>query len=602
MRINKIHIKNYRSIKDSTEISVTKLFALIGKNNTGKSAIVEAIQVFWGKKPLMESDFHKGTKDPIEVIITIRDYSDSSSFQKYQDVNGDIMVSFKATAEDIKGEYFIKGTKAKVADIKALLPNLLVIPAIRNPQNETTAGTKSYLKELTASFIDLSSSHRQKIEEIEKISAKDLTVDQINILLEDKIKNRTNQVSDKVSLYFQDALLDSTISLEINPEGDLSKAISFNTNLIDPHLGKNMIKVNILTCGTGLQSMAILSLLQAYADIEKHTESIMLIEEPEVYLHPELQRKMFSVLRKIAKNTQVIYTTHSPIMISELWADDSVRLIKRNNGETVISNIEIEQVISELGIRYEDVLNPKVIIFVEGTMDVEFFEMICKNINPTKMLGSDIKFIPTEGFKNIHVFALMQILYSHNVNPDFYIIADNDGKESRAEDLYKQITNKVPVAKSDGKIKLKDRIKILNVHELEEYFLDHDFINNIEKSVNKQDFDKFVAFYKNKYKEALNSYTKSKKENDRHILQQYYRPSKLFELLDNENKRQAISKAYDDNQDFMVIRDKIALAWHRIIRGSNSPISVLLQGLDVNSKEILSYPINLMKDVLKQIP
>ena len=34
------------------------------------------------------------------------------------------------------------------ADLKKILPVLKVIPAIRNPQNESTAGTNSYMKEL----------------------------------------------------------------------------------------------------------------------------------------------------------------------------------------------------------------------------------------------------------------------------------------------------------------------------------------------------------------------------------------------------------------------------------------------------------------------
>lgn len=58
---------------------------------------------------------------------------------------------------------------------------------------------------------------------------------------------------------------------------------------------------------------------------EKQEEAILIIEEPEVYLHPEYQRRMFSAMRRIAENNQVIYTTHSPIMISDIWLTESVR-------------------------------------------------------------------------------------------------------------------------------------------------------------------------------------------------------------------------------------------------------------------------------------
>ena len=48
MRIKKITIKNYRSIEQISNLEITKLYALIGKNNTGKSAIIDAMQAFWG--------------------------------------------------------------------------------------------------------------------------------------------------------------------------------------------------------------------------------------------------------------------------------------------------------------------------------------------------------------------------------------------------------------------------------------------------------------------------------------------------------------------------------------------------------------------------
>ena len=53
------------------------------------------------------------------------------------------------------------------------------------------------------------------------------------------------------------------------------------------------IESDILNCGTGYQSMIILSILEAYVKLaQKRTEYILIIEEPEVYLHPSLQRKI----------------------------------------------------------------------------------------------------------------------------------------------------------------------------------------------------------------------------------------------------------------------------------------------------------------------
>ena len=54
MQIKKVRIQNYQSFSDSDDQSITKLFALIGKNNSGKSAFINAIRsvIGDGDKPV----------------------------------------------------------------------------------------------------------------------------------------------------------------------------------------------------------------------------------------------------------------------------------------------------------------------------------------------------------------------------------------------------------------------------------------------------------------------------------------------------------------------------------------------------------------------
>lgn len=82
MQISKLRIKNFRSIKDSQDIELTKLYALIGKNNTGKSAVLKAIQLFWGKLKIEKSDFHKGINKNIEIEISLKNYNDKEKYQE----------------------------------------------------------------------------------------------------------------------------------------------------------------------------------------------------------------------------------------------------------------------------------------------------------------------------------------------------------------------------------------------------------------------------------------------------------------------------------------------------------------------------------------
>lgn len=79
MYISKIRIRNYKSFLDSGEIIVDKsLFALIGQNNAGKSAILDAIQCIFPstRKSISALDFHKGNTDEIQIEIWFDEVTD----------------------------------------------------------------------------------------------------------------------------------------------------------------------------------------------------------------------------------------------------------------------------------------------------------------------------------------------------------------------------------------------------------------------------------------------------------------------------------------------------------------------------------------------
>ena len=74
MRLNKLHVKNFRSVKDSGEFDVTQLFALVGENNTGKSNLLRAIEVLLsaGAGKVGKDDFF----DQAAVVVIKGTFSD----------------------------------------------------------------------------------------------------------------------------------------------------------------------------------------------------------------------------------------------------------------------------------------------------------------------------------------------------------------------------------------------------------------------------------------------------------------------------------------------------------------------------------------------
>lgn len=60
--------------------------------------------------------------------------------------------------------------------------------------------------------------------------------------------------------------------------------------------------------------------------------SIILIDEPEISMHPAWQQRIMRVYEKIGQNNQVIAATHSPHVVSSV-KKESVKLLKRKNGK-----------------------------------------------------------------------------------------------------------------------------------------------------------------------------------------------------------------------------------------------------------------------------
>ena len=76
MRLIKVHVKNFRAISD-LEVDVGQHTVFIGSNGVGKSCILKAVDKFFSKSANVSiEDFHeKNVQDPIEIVLTFRDFS-----------------------------------------------------------------------------------------------------------------------------------------------------------------------------------------------------------------------------------------------------------------------------------------------------------------------------------------------------------------------------------------------------------------------------------------------------------------------------------------------------------------------------------------------
>ena len=167
----------------------------------------------------------------------------------------------------------------------------------------------------------------------------------------------------------------------------------------------------------------------------KHTNdgdyrSIILLDEPGVYLHTTFQSELVKVLRDLSKNNIIFYTTHLENMVNpKVIKIAEVNVAKRNNEVVTIEKItkidnnknlgEITPIINALKIDSFPLIhfNEKIII-TEGITDKIFLSLL----QEIELLDKSIKVIPGSGVSNLGTLISLSI----GVTDKYTVIFDND--------------------------------------------------------------------------------------------------------------------------------------------------------------------------------
>jgi predicted ATP-dependent endonuclease of OLD family len=350
MAISRVRIENFRSIAHC-EFAPSSLCALVGENNAGKSNILDAISRVltrdWVSVGLFDQEDFRGHNTDKPIVIEF-EFSPPLTYQrfKYSESVEIPILRFsvqpykKATGTAKAGDLRLEQACLK-ADGKAVMVPRQAPKAGVKPTFEPLVRIPTEVKDqIPAVFIrsdrrladQLPSSRysllRNLLEDVdEKLKASTITEQKDGKPVQRPAREvflerlasalQVLKIKDFVEL---EGLL-RTHSLEnlgYDPVQD-SERFKFGFELFDSWDFYKALRLGFSESGTvidatnmghGAQNALIVAIFQAYEHLRKKG-ALILIEEPELFLHPHRRRFFYQTLRRVAQHNQIIYTTHS---------------------------------------------------------------------------------------------------------------------------------------------------------------------------------------------------------------------------------------------------------------------------------------------------
>lgn len=520
MYIEKIYIRNFRKIGDKgLFFNCNKgVNIILGENNVGKSAVIDAIRLalsageYRNRLYVKPTDFHINKYGEQAKIINIDVYFDELTSDQatafYMLTNGknlnkaELHIEYSSyidkkgiqrVREDIKGGPALNNVPREVYDNI----NLLYLAALRDAAYDLRPSKNSQLANILFS-VAKTDDDKKRITNIFKNAneeaAKDSSIKSVETIINKNLLNiEKDELQEKVKVSLVSPSFDSIASLmRINyidnkmlkipikemeafiRELDIEKK-SFkgknicrriaNTEDLSVNLEQmlqyeeyrelynrliHLIKnVNSDIAQNGLGYNNILHMATSLGDLQEkpidEEISVLLVEEPEAHLHPQLLDLLFGFFRKANKDAkiQLFITSHSPTLVAK--ADiDSIHILNFQDDDCSIVSIKKTALsdTDKLALkRYLDVTKSQMffakrVIFVEGISEAillsEFAKLLGKPFDKYSVEIVNINGVAFEPFAKL--FIRMENMDS--LSMPSAIISDDD-KCTNSDDAHR---------------------------------------------------------------------------------------------------------------------------------------------------------------------
>ncbi len=493
MYLSQLIIRNYRSIKTLDVRFQKGKNVIVGRNNAGKSNIVKAIDLVLGESSptyeksenITENDFFNGdTSKNILIFARLqRDDEESLNYEELYKCFGFYRLNTRKILDEVSTDtfsrnlaslfsieqdpckdktyinpklknqntfenefdnkfefgfifYAFKNEDGKIcknlrfiyrekkstlgwfmafsASIRNELLQSAIIPSFRDPQNQLRISNWGWYGKMLKNVID--PNNAKLIQAFEQVK---VASNEVFSKLQDKINHS------KVKIAFPN----TKISFQFNPDTrqDVHKSALVYVD--------DGFKTQLQDKGSGIQSAVIIGMFDFYTrEIANSGNSLLAIEEPELYLHPHGRRVISNRLDDFldkGKN-QVIITTHSPEFINSAGENLSIIIVRKDeDGGTYAKNINFDNAKEKqilIKNQNTEMFFADTVILVEGGGDKYIVDAVAKKYGKEKNLGNNwlndnnVSVIPVIG-KN-EFYKYVQKLEESSIK--WYVVADFD--------------------------------------------------------------------------------------------------------------------------------------------------------------------------------
>jgi AAA15 family ATPase/GTPase len=427
MHISSFQISNYKSYNESERITLKEGFNLIvGQNNAGKTSMLEALSLQFGSKPhkseqtvpYKSAKYNTNSKIDLVISITkedlIRTFRDECTRFIYPNNNvNDVTPMIERLNDYINskdvyqlncilhsGQSYIitldEIDKPSHYGNNSVPATGLSYSSVENRFKVVNSNVNDHYANTLWSEVLIALKKRIYCFKAERLNVGESFYGQnhvlatnaanlpevLNVLQSNRSRfNRFNKLLNQIFPQIH----------EVTVKPISKESLIINTWTVDPLLEREDLAIPLSESGTGIgQVLAIL-----YIVVNSDSPQIIIIDEPQSFLHPGAARKLVEILKKHPQH-QYIIATHSPTIISSS-NPETITLIKTVGSETKVEAInkeeakELKEALLEVGAKLSDVFGADNIIWVEGQTEERCFPIIVEELTKHKsLMGTSI--------------------------------------------------------------------------------------------------------------------------------------------------------------------------------------------------------------------